>query len=123
MQITKQNARIMSTICVDNPYTLETYCKVTMSSEKEALDMVQQATQAQQAGWKNYSGLKQRQEICKKWMQEVEKNKESIAIDITGQMGKPLRQSYGEINGTLERAKLVRGVVVESFRVKDTYLH
>ena len=96
--------RHMSTIRVDNPYTLDTYCTVNMSNTSQAIDMVRMAAQTQMEQWQGRE-LAERQHVCRNWMEELEKSRDSIAKDITGQMGKPLKQAQGEINGTLDRAR------------------
>ena len=98
-----QHVRFMSTVKVDNPYTLETYCTVEMSNESQAIEMVRTAT-VKQRQWQKFD-LAARQQVCRNWMDELEKNRDSIAQDIVGQMGKPLKQVHGEINGTLDRAR------------------
>lgn len=92
-------------IRVDNPFTLETYCQIPMVSESQAQELVTKAASAQKE-WRNWT-LSERQVVCRAWMKKFEERKSSIAVDVTGQMGKPLKQALGEVDGTLHRATVL----------------
>ena len=62
---------------------------------------VEKSAEAQRS-WKR-TGLEERIALCKRFMEEFEKDRDRIAMDITGQMGKPLVASQGEVNGMYER--------------------
>jgi len=65
--------------------------------------LVARAAKAQRE-WRR-TKLSDRILLCNQFMAEFEKNKDQVARDITGQMGKPLNQSYNEINGMYARTK------------------
>lgn len=88
---------------VDNPYTGEVHCKIPYLSSEQITKVVDQSASTQKDYYKN-STLDSRIELCKKFMNEMKANSESIAADITRQMGKPLKQAKGEVNGLIERA-------------------
>lgn len=102
-----QRSRAMSTLVVkvDNPYTLETYAEVELSSSAEARDIVKRSAKAQKS-WKKTT-LDERIALCKRFMEEFEKDRPRIAKDITGQMGKPLAYANGEINGMYGRCNAI----------------
>jgi acyl-CoA reductase-like NAD-dependent aldehyde dehydrogenase len=88
---------------VDNPYTGEIHCKLPYLSSDQITSVVDKSAAAQ----KNYyreSTLDHRIDLCRRFMHEIKAHSESIAIDITKQMGKPLKQAHGEVNGLIERA-------------------
>ena len=90
---------------LDNPYTEEIYAEIPYLSKNEALTKVDHAIYAQ-CEWKGVP-LHKRQYLCLEWLNVLEKNKDKIALEITQQMGKPITQSYNEINGVMQRAKCV----------------
>jgi acyl-CoA reductase-like NAD-dependent aldehyde dehydrogenase len=96
----------MALLCrlkVDSPYSGETFTEVAYDTSKEAHAKLDASVLAQQQ-WQRVP-LSERQELCKKWIDALASNTESIARDISGQMGKPLQQARNEVNGTIARAK------------------
>jgi len=49
--------------------------------------------------------LEQRIAVCAKFLEVLESRKDQIAMDISGQMGRPLKHAYNEINGVGERTR------------------
>lgn len=88
---------------VDNPYSGETFTEVAYDSSREAHAKLDAAANAQRQ-WARVP-LHERQELCRKWIDALAGSAESIARDISGQMGKPLQQARNEVNGTIARAK------------------
>ncbi len=80
----------------------------------EALD---RAVSAQRA-WRAVP-LKQRALICSKFCNAFEAKKDAIAIDLTWQMGRPIRYSPGEVGGTLERARYMIDIAAEALADVD----
>ena len=66
----------------------------------EALDRAANA----QREWRRVP-VAQRAAICRKFCDAFEAKKDAIAIDLTWQMGRPIRYSANEVRGTLERAR------------------
>ncbi|KAF0699739.1 Aste57867_9708 [Aphanomyces stellatus] len=93
---------------VENPYTLETVCEVGVHSEKASHDILGRVKQAQR-DWAAVS-LDERKAVCTKWVEVLEANIDTIAQDISRQMGKPLGQAVGEVRGTMQRAKIMIGL-------------
>eukprot|EP00211_Chloroparvula_japonica_P002965 CAMPEP_0119133228 /NCGR_PEP_ID=MMETSP1310-20130426/13267_1 /TAXON_ID=464262 /ORGANISM="Genus nov. species nov., Strain RCC2339" /LENGTH=446 /DNA_ID=CAMNT_0007123915 /DNA_START=48 /DNA_END=1385 /DNA_ORIENTATION=+ len=98
--------RHYQTVAVDNPYTGDTFCEINLSDQTEAAKRVASASTAYKS-WRT-SSLADRIQLCERFMDEMEKNKDQVARDISGMMGKPLQQSYGEIKGMYQR---VRGMI------------
>lgn len=105
-------------VAVDNPYSGETYCEVPYDSSKEAHAKLDRSVQVQRE-WQHVP-LKERQMLCTKWIEALQSQADSIARDISGQMGKPLQQAYNEINGTIGRAKALTYLSDEALRA-DTF--
>ena len=75
----------------------------------EALD---RAVSAQRA-WRDVP-LEQRAAICRKFCDAFEAKKDAVAIDLTWQMGRPIRYSANEVRGTLERARYMIEIAPEA---------
>jgi len=88
---------------VDNPYDGSIYAQVPVHDLPFAM---RAADKAQQTflSWRS-SPLKERVALLNKFMDEFANNKEQIARDITGQMGKPLKQARGEVDTAIARTK------------------
>ena len=56
----------------------------------------------------------QRAAICRKFCDAFEAKKDAIAIDLTWQMGRPIRYSANEVRGTLERARYMIDIAPEA---------
>lgn len=100
---------------VDNPYTGETFTEVAYDTSAEAHAKLD-ASVAAQRKWQRVP-LSERQELCRKWIDALASSTESIARDISGQMGKPLQQARNEVNGTIARAKCVLCLLTLSLSV------
>merc|ERR1719300_392200 len=96
------SARSCAEISVDNPFSGLEYCKVPLMSDEESLAKLRKAEETQKM-WATTS-LKTRQQLCEEVLKQFEASKEEIGKDITGMMGKPLRQAVGEMGGLVERA-------------------
>ncbi len=60
--------------------------------------------------------LEKRIEAVKNALGYFTENKEQIALDISQQMGRPLKQAGGEINGLLERANYLCSIAAENLK-------
>ncbi len=102
----------MTILDVDNPYTLESACTVPLADEKrvgETLDRAQEAAR----GWKQ-SSIAERIALSEAAVVAMEKAADSIALDITRMMGKPLSQAKGEVRGMAERARYMAQIAEAS---------
>jgi acyl-CoA reductase-like NAD-dependent aldehyde dehydrogenase len=115
-------------VLVDSPYTGGVVAEIPLASEREAAEVVAKAAAAQRA-WKETS-LESRKLVVQQFLKSVEHNRDAIAKvvpvpaspsgchgsptvmirvlcacaqEISVQMGKPLSQAKGEVNGMKER--------------------
>jgi len=102
----------MSSFTVDNPYTGDVYAEVENSTAEEATALVDRSSAAQKE-WARTS-LEERIALCNRFMEEFEKDRDQIARDITGQMGKPLGYANGEITGMYERVQAMIDLAPEA---------
>jgi acyl-CoA reductase-like NAD-dependent aldehyde dehydrogenase len=86
-----------------NPATEEVFRTVTPTSEAE-LESILSRMRAAQALWRDVP-VAQRVEICKQFIAAFRSVKESVALDITRQMGKPIGQARREVDTMLDRAE------------------
>ncbi|MEP6948625.1 MAG: aldehyde dehydrogenase family protein [Ginsengibacter sp.] len=86
-----------------NPAT-EEIIKEIKEDTKESVAVKFQLLQTAQPAWQRVS-LSERIEILKRFSDLLEKNIEHLALVLTNEVGKPLRQSYNEINGARTRMK------------------
>ena len=93
----------MTTLAVDNPFTLDTACTVTLAdgaAVDATLDRARAAAKAFRA-----TKLEDRIAWCERAMSWMEAHADEIARDITKMMGKPLGQAKGEVKGMAARAR------------------
>lgn len=92
-------------LIIDNPYTREASERVTLASSK-SLGYSLDASSAAQNVWKGVP-LAERIAFGQKFITSFLAKKDSIAQDLTKQIGKPLQQSHNEINTTVDRAETI----------------
>lgn len=107
-----------STVDVINPSTQEVIAKVPNCTRSETAKAIAKADAAF-AGWKGLTA-KQRSDILKKWYQLVVDSSDDIAILMTAESGKPLKESKveavggaGSIEWFAEEAKRVDGDILQ----------
>lgn len=108
----------MADLVVDNPFTLEEAARVPLADEasiERTLDAAKSASRA----WAR-SALAERMALCTRAVEEMEAQREAIAADITRMMGKPLRQSRGEVGGMAKRARHM--IAIAEASLADTVL-
>ena len=86
-----------------NPATGKVFHTIEPTSEAELESILCKMRAAQQA-WRDVP-VEQRVEICRPFLDTFRAMKEEIALNLTRQMGKPLRQSRGEVETSLDRAQ------------------
>ncbi len=104
-------------IQVKNPYSQETvgeYKADTFESAKTKFKVLQ----ASQLKWKILT-VQQRVDAVKAALNYFTQNKQTIANDISQQMGRPISQSPGEIGGLLDRANYLCDIAVETLSTKS----
>lgn len=102
---------------VKNPYSQELvgeYNRDTFESVKSKLQSLHET----QTLWRQ-TPLKKRVDAVKNALNYFSQNKQTIAKDISLQMGRPISQSPGEINGLLERANYLCDIAVETLSPKN----
>ena len=86
-----------------NPATEEPFRAVPLLDEPELLDVVARARRAQR-DWRRVP-VAERVRIVSQMVPAFRAMADQVALDITRQMGKPLRQSHNEINTMIDRAE------------------
>jgi acyl-CoA reductase-like NAD-dependent aldehyde dehydrogenase len=92
-----------ATWTIVNPATETPYCTVTPASDAE-IDAILTRMRAAQQLWR-VTPLDRRIEACNQFVAAFRAMKETVALDITRQMGKPLGQARHEVNTALDRAE------------------
>ena len=86
-----------------SPIDNQIYVERPYATDQEADQIIKHAAAAQ-ADWQSLS-LDKRAEYCHKAVDAMVSNRDDIALEITHQMGRPIRYSGGEISGFEERAR------------------
>ena len=80
-----------------------THIFYTTKKQKNKNKKMVEETSVAQKDWFNNTTLEQRQEMCRNFVTYCKENVETFAKDITGEMGKPIKEARGEMNGFVER--------------------
>jgi acyl-CoA reductase-like NAD-dependent aldehyde dehydrogenase len=91
-----------------SPVDGSVYCERALASAREidaALDLAVKA----QRSWRLVS-VEERARICSRFCEEFEAKRDEIALELTWQMGRPIKYAPSEVNGTLERARYMIGI-------------
>jgi acyl-CoA reductase-like NAD-dependent aldehyde dehydrogenase len=75
------------------------------------------AVEAQRA-WRSVS-VTDRAQVCRRLCTAFEDRREAIALELTWQMGRPIRYAANEVRGTLERARYMIDIAPESLADLD----
>jgi acyl-CoA reductase-like NAD-dependent aldehyde dehydrogenase len=97
---------------VDNPFTGETAVSIDQASEAEIGKILDGAQETAKALRKKT--VEERIAICEQALVKMEGNAETIAQDITKQMGKPLSQARGEVKGMAGRWRHMSAIAREA---------
>lgn len=93
----------MHTLSLVNPFTTETFQQIeTITTDK--LDDIADAARAAFQDW-HRTQLTERIALCTRFIQAFRDERESIARDVTTQMGKPIAQARGEVDTAIDRAE------------------
>ncbi|MCC6143566.1 MAG: aldehyde dehydrogenase family protein, partial [Candidatus Hydrogenedentes bacterium] len=103
---------------VINPFTDELAFELPMQDTAELDQVVARARKAF-ADWR-FTAMAARKQLCTDFIDAFQSMKESIALEITQQMGKPLQQALGEVDGTADRARHMISIAEET--LADEYL-
>ncbi|KAF9362338.1 hypothetical protein BGX34_006354 [Mortierella sp. NVP85] len=102
------------TLKIVTPVDSTTYATVQISSSEQVQAAVERATRAQKT-WKKVP-VKERVEMGRRFLQALQSRKDELAKELTMQMGRPLRYTPGEINGTQERGTYMLDVAEEALQ-------
>ncbi len=97
-----------------NPATAEPYRTVLPTREDEIEALLPRMKKAQRE-WREVP-VSERVRICGQFMQSFQRRADSVALDVTRQMGKPLVQARREVDRMLERAATMCALAAESLR-------
>lgn len=102
---------------VVNPFNEAVEVVLPLVTAEEAAAAVRRARAAFEA-WR-WTSIAERKALCEAFMAAAEANAEQIALDITRQMGKPIKQARGEVQGMLGRARhmidIAEGVLADEY--------
>jgi acyl-CoA reductase-like NAD-dependent aldehyde dehydrogenase len=93
------------------------YVERPLASLTEALRVAAQAKRAQSA-WRR-TPLEERLHLASAFVQAFIAKKDEIALELTWQMGRPVRHSPSEVNGLAERARYMIEIAAEALRDID----
>jgi acyl-CoA reductase-like NAD-dependent aldehyde dehydrogenase len=91
------------TLVVDNPFTGQAACTVELS-DRAAVDSILDRARDAARAWRS-STLYERIALCERAVARMERGAETIALDITNMMGKPLAQARAEVKTAAARAR------------------
>jgi acyl-CoA reductase-like NAD-dependent aldehyde dehydrogenase len=94
------------------------YVERPFASAREIESSLKRAMEAQRA-WRSVS-VADRARILLKFCEEFEKRSEEIALELTWQMGRPIRFAPNEVRGTLERARYMIEIAESALADLDT---
>ena len=103
-----------SLIQLVNPATEEVFRSIEPTSESE-LGAILERMRAAQQKWRDVP-LTERVEVCRGFVEAFRAMKETVALDITRQMGKPLSQARREVDTALDRAETMLRLAPEALR-------
>ena len=103
---------MLQTLKVKNPFNQEVINEYPMDHLELVQTKISQLQQAQ-SQWKKIH-IKKRIEVVQSALNYFIENKQSIALDISQQMGRPISQSPSEVNGLLERANYLCSIAINA---------
>src|ERR1700760_3545334 len=93
------------------------YCERPLARPDEINAVLGRAAHAQRA-WRGVP-IAERAAICSRFCDQFESRGEALALEVTWQMGRPIRYAPSEIRGTLERARYMIGIAAEALADVD----
>ena len=86
-----------------SPVDGSVYCERELASAAQIESALERAVVAQKS-WRKVP-VAERAAICSRFCTEFEARRDAIALELTWQIGRPIRYTPNEVNGTLERAR------------------
>ena len=102
----------MQTFQCISPVSGAVYAERDFARDVEIAEALSAAQRAQ-ASWSR-TGLKERKEVCERFVEAFLAAEESIAEQLSWQMGRPITQAPGEVRGVAERARYMISIAEES---------
>jgi len=102
----------MGTLKTITPVDGTVYCERPLADEAELEALLARAVDAQRA-WRD-TDVAARAAICRRFCDLFESKRDAIALELTWQMGRPIRYAPNEVRGTLERARYMIDIAAES---------
>ncbi len=96
----KTKTKILQTL---SPIDNSVYFETPYTTESDIQDSINLAA-SKQKSWA-HTALSKRIDFCEKFLTIVKEKQALLAEEITWQMGRPLHQAIGEINGVIERSE------------------
>lgn len=93
------------------------YCERALARTDEINAALGRAAHAQRA-WRNVP-IAERAAICSRFCDLFESHRDAFALELTWQMGRPIRYAASEINGTLERARQMIAIAADALADVD----
>jgi acyl-CoA reductase-like NAD-dependent aldehyde dehydrogenase len=93
------------------------YCERALARSDEINAVLGRAAHAQRA-WRNVS-VAERAAICSRFCDQFEAHRDAFALELTWQIGRPIRYAASEINGTLDRARYMISIAAEALADVD----
>jgi len=88
------------------------YCERALARADEINAVLGRAAHAQRA-WRNVP-IAERAAVCSRFCDQFESRRDALALELTWQMGRPIRYAASEINGTLDRARYMIAIAAEA---------
>jgi len=88
------------------------YCERALARSDEINAVLGRAAHAQRS-WRNVP-IAERAAICSRFCDQFEAHRDPFALELTWQMGRPIRYAASEINGTLDRARYMISIAAEA---------
>jgi acyl-CoA reductase-like NAD-dependent aldehyde dehydrogenase len=102
----------MTALVVDNPYSLEPACTVTLADDAAVGRVLDRARVAQRAF--RHTSVAERVALCGRVLAAMERDAHRITTDISRMMGKPIGQAEGELRGMASRARHLMSIAEAS---------
>jgi acyl-CoA reductase-like NAD-dependent aldehyde dehydrogenase len=100
-----------------SPVDGSVYVERALAGAGEIDAALERAVKAQRA-WRNVP-IAERAAICTRFCDAFEKQRDAIALELTWQMGRPIRYSANEVRGMLERARYMIDIAPEALADVD----
>jgi acyl-CoA reductase-like NAD-dependent aldehyde dehydrogenase len=107
----------MDTLKTITPVDGTVYCERPLAEEAELDALLARAVAAQRA-WRE-TDVAERAAVCRRFCDLFESKRDAIALELTWQMGRPIRYAPNEVRGTLERARYMIDIAAESLADVD----